>query len=36
MVSGLDSGSRGPGSGSGWVHRVVLFIFTVPSLHPGV
>ena len=42
MVSALDSGSSGPGSGSGpgWGHRVVFLGKTLyshgASLHPGV
>ena len=30
MVSALDSGSSGPGSGPGWGHCVVFFTLTVP------
>ena len=40
MVSALDSGSSGPGSGPGWGHSVV-FLGKIlyshgASLHPGV
>ena len=36
MVSVLDSGSSGPGSGCGQGHCVVLLGKTLYSLHPGV
>ena len=40
MVSVLDSGSSGPGSGPGWGHYVVFLNKTLyshgASLHPGV
>ena len=36
MVSALDSGSSGPGSGPGWGHYVVFLGKTLYSLHPGV
>ena len=40
MVSALDSGSNGPGSGPGWGHCVVFLGKTLyshgDSLHPGV
>ena len=36
MVSVLDSGSSGPGSGPGRGHCVVLLYSHGASLHPGV
>ena len=41
MVTVLDSGSSGPGSGPGWGHCVVflgktLYSYCSGSLHPGV